>query len=723
MLKLPDLNDQDFQSVVETAVKQIKTYGENWTSVSISDPGITFIELLAYLKINQQEAINKIGEKNLYKFLPFLGIKKGFSEGAQSYVSFEAEKDTYIPKGTKLKAFDVVFETKERIRVLKNKIIGLGAYLNNSFVNYDYNGEDISRKINVFGGFDELVRDFYIIFKDRLPENENINFFVEINSDTKRNKITDPERFVKLSEIKWEYYSNDVWNEAEIISDETYGFLFSGQVILKIKDKQEPFKLTNGSDEFCLRVKVSSYGFEKPPVLENIRLNCAKVIQQDTKCETVTFTYKEFEENKMFFDSYLGFFNKSLLFVKNSDKTGFEGSEETGILFMVKAVENMMFQLGTSDREILKKRFLGFDDEETVFILVSYSEDFFDKRILGSSHGYAEQIFSIRDFDKTQNIDYKSFQIMIKGKENKAASFKEWEKSDTFDSLGPKDRAYILNPKTGMVKFGNNIKGKVPSCGNDNILVVSMKTNLGDLGNIQKGLIKSFKSEDIFYGVKINHFKDACKGENEETSKELIEKALNAVRDGQKRIVTLKDYEESVYKTQGVIINDVKVIPLYKPFMENYPSKKEENTVTVVVEPLTGKNKYTNLNNYILNIKENLEALKLITTKIYVMIPKYFPIDIYCDIVAEYGFYYTEDYIRGILEDYINNVQRKKTEPTIFHGDLYGVLENMENILNIKYLKMELVGKKSRENNFGDIKVPPYAKVYLRNIYLTIDYK
>ena len=57
----------------------------------------------------------------------------------------------------------------------------------------------------------------------------------------------------------------------------------------------------------------------------------------------------------------------------------------------------------------------------------------------------------------------------------------------------------------------------------------------------------------------------------------------------------------------------------------------------------------------------------------------------------------------------------------LYYGDFFAVLEGLEYMKEISYLKLELAGCKS--NSFGDSTIPPYGRVYLRNCYLNIIYQ
>ena len=74
-MPLPNLNldDKTFKELVEDAKKHIPIYAPKWTDHSIHDPGITIIELFAWLTEMQLYYLSRITPENKIKFLKILG--------------------------------------------------------------------------------------------------------------------------------------------------------------------------------------------------------------------------------------------------------------------------------------------------------------------------------------------------------------------------------------------------------------------------------------------------------------------------------------------------------------------------------------------------------------------------------------------------------------------------------------------------------------------------
>ncbi len=71
-LQLPNLDDRTYQDLVEEALGMIPTLAPGWTNYNPSDPGITLIELFAYLSEMLLYRQNRVTDKNVYSFLKLL---------------------------------------------------------------------------------------------------------------------------------------------------------------------------------------------------------------------------------------------------------------------------------------------------------------------------------------------------------------------------------------------------------------------------------------------------------------------------------------------------------------------------------------------------------------------------------------------------------------------------------------------------------------------------
>ena len=73
-IPIPVLDDRSFDQLVAEAKARIRVHTPEWTNLNDSDPGITIVELFAFLTENLLYRSNRIPEANRIKFLTMLGI-------------------------------------------------------------------------------------------------------------------------------------------------------------------------------------------------------------------------------------------------------------------------------------------------------------------------------------------------------------------------------------------------------------------------------------------------------------------------------------------------------------------------------------------------------------------------------------------------------------------------------------------------------------------------
>ena len=70
-----NLDDKTFEELVKEAVSRIPVYAPEWTDYNVHDPGITFIELFAWLVEMQIYRLNRVTGESYRKFLTLVRIR------------------------------------------------------------------------------------------------------------------------------------------------------------------------------------------------------------------------------------------------------------------------------------------------------------------------------------------------------------------------------------------------------------------------------------------------------------------------------------------------------------------------------------------------------------------------------------------------------------------------------------------------------------------------
>ncbi len=71
-IELPNLDDRTYDDLMQEALSLIPSYAQDWTNFNPSDPGITLLELFAYLSEMMIYRLDRVTDANQYAFLKLL---------------------------------------------------------------------------------------------------------------------------------------------------------------------------------------------------------------------------------------------------------------------------------------------------------------------------------------------------------------------------------------------------------------------------------------------------------------------------------------------------------------------------------------------------------------------------------------------------------------------------------------------------------------------------
>ncbi|MEM5775845.1 MAG: putative baseplate assembly protein, partial [Anaerolineaceae bacterium] len=84
----PPLDDRRFQDIVDEAKKRIPQYCKEWTDHNVSDPGVTMIELFAWMTDMLLYRLNRVPDLHYVRFMEMLGITLKSPQPAKVPVTF-----------------------------------------------------------------------------------------------------------------------------------------------------------------------------------------------------------------------------------------------------------------------------------------------------------------------------------------------------------------------------------------------------------------------------------------------------------------------------------------------------------------------------------------------------------------------------------------------------------------------------------------------------------
>src|SRR6201995_2449164 len=142
MIPPPKLDDRTFNAIVEEAISMIPRYAPEWTNHNPSDPGITLIELAAWMTDLLIYRLNQVPDKNYVAFLNLLGIKLRSPRAAKALIRFalvEGQPKQRVNRGTQISTpqateeHTVTFETARDLVVMASRPDRCFSYFDNAY--------------------------------------------------------------------------------------------------------------------------------------------------------------------------------------------------------------------------------------------------------------------------------------------------------------------------------------------------------------------------------------------------------------------------------------------------------------------------------------------------------------------------------------------------------------------------------------------------------------
>lgn len=236
-LKTPNLDDRKFQDLVSEARAKIPVYCPKWTDYNLSDPGITVIELFAWMTDILLYRLNRVPEKNYIKFMELIGLRLEPPKPAQADLTFRLSapqpQPVTIPRGTQAGTVrtetdeSIVFTTDADLTItLPAQSFVLTTPDNVAFTDVAASLKNPDTLVPVFEPVPKENNAFYLGYSENLSA---LTLLITIECTTEGVGI-DP----KDPPLAWEYWDTDQekWLGLKLESDSTGGLNTTGQVVL-----------------------------------------------------------------------------------------------------------------------------------------------------------------------------------------------------------------------------------------------------------------------------------------------------------------------------------------------------------------------------------------------------------------------------------------------------------------------------------------------------------
>jgi Baseplate J-like protein len=224
-LPVPNLDDRSFRQIVDEAVRLIPRYCPEWTNHNESDPGVTLLELYAWMTEMVIYRLNKVPEKNFLTFLDLIGVRLKPPEPAKVVLELTPSEgvvgELVVRKGTQVATLQaaggdpVTFETLHDVSLVPVHVVR--AVSSHRGLVRDH-GEGLASgegREPLFCGVTEVERFLYI-GDDRLSaldEQAAVDLLFEAMPGTGGPRVP--------SITEWQYFDGKRWREMTLNRNES----------------------------------------------------------------------------------------------------------------------------------------------------------------------------------------------------------------------------------------------------------------------------------------------------------------------------------------------------------------------------------------------------------------------------------------------------------------------------------------------------------------------
>jgi uncharacterized phage protein gp47/JayE len=208
------LDDRTFKDIVDEAIRLIPRYCPEWTNHNPTDPGITLIELFAWMTELTLYRLNQVPEKMYLSLLELMGLSLIPPQASRAVIEFYPvdayRRPILVKKGTQISAISnndtsFLFETEQDITVLNNK---LSACINRKGEQWtDYCKDESLQSFILFETDREVEHVLYIaspVFA-HLTSDHSVRIAFEAESEI----LSVQDEIINF--LYWEYWDGNSW--------------------------------------------------------------------------------------------------------------------------------------------------------------------------------------------------------------------------------------------------------------------------------------------------------------------------------------------------------------------------------------------------------------------------------------------------------------------------------------------------------------------------------
>ncbi|MFL5659498.1 MAG: baseplate J/gp47 family protein [Ktedonobacteraceae bacterium] len=641
-LTIPTLDDRRFQDLLDEALARIPVHNPEWLNYNKSDPGVTLIELFAFLTETLLYRSNRIPENNRRKFLTLLGINLQAASSAGGLVEFTNERGPLqtitLNDNLEVRAGQVPFRTEKGLAVLPIE----------AQVYYKHKVDDPTG--NLMAYYQQLFASFMLQSPDRIAPLAAMPLLYETVPFTPRG--------TNAIDLSQDTIDSSLWIALMVRSSDNGrieeareaigGKTVSLGVVPSLADASR--QLLPGVQPNPERAGLLQYSIPVGGSLPANRQPQYKTLEASSPTDilirpgVVEITLPGASELKLW---------------DNLEPL------EAGVGDLPPALDDTTL----NDRIITWLRVSTSPAARARLLWIGINTTFVTQRahvfneLLPSGSGEPDQIAVLA---KTPVIPA-SVQITVNGK--------AWQEIDDLLTAGSEVpttnlrqppgappstnplapvQVFTVDPESGTIRFGDGLHGARPPF--DATIRADYAYGVGSVGNVGPGTITS--SPVLPSGIKVNNPVRTWGGAEAETVSE-GEKQISRYLQHRDRLVNATDFKTITLRTPGVDIGRVEVLPAFNPELTPNEPGDAPGTVTLMVIP-----KYDLVHPdtpspdllFLDAICSYLDTRRLVTTEVLLRGPVYKPIwiSVGINVIAGFSIAQVREAVKKAFTDFLS---------------------------------------------------------------------
>ena len=306
-LEPPVLDNRNFEDLLAEARLRIARYNPEWTDYNDSDPGVTLVQLFAWLTELMLYQINQVPDRNYIKFLQLIGQELRPAQPSSAHLTFVPVDGALVDPVrpfTKLTAqptgggSPLIFETEEGLDLVRVRLTDLQAFDGSTFSVVTAANQPGGTQFLPFGVTPTVGSALYLGFapgnppaRPRLfPSESRLRVFMGegflAGSALSAERVKTPS--VPPVQLVWEYRPQGAgkrWQSLNVFVDESFGFTREGYI--KFEGPSNIALSVEGrvtEPRYWLRIRVASgeYAKGRAPKLDFLRFNTVPAVNLST---------------------------------------------------------------------------------------------------------------------------------------------------------------------------------------------------------------------------------------------------------------------------------------------------------------------------------------------------------------------------------------------------------------------------------------------------------